>query len=286
MTTVTKEAQLNNPFNAPAEAEKPHSQNLQTKIEEHDRPRLRRDDYGGSGPRPIPVRRRPLRNQAEQACYEALLRQGLVPTKRGYADFWYLDEGGNLSFVEVKPDGLTLSGAQWAFFAAAARAGIRVQTFRPGEGFRNVTRMLGGTEAVRRAVSTDPSVLRMGGNCSVCQDYLPPGTPMKDLLYCPVHFFRHRGCPVPAGVSPPRPPRESRERRRRSCTCTARTPTRARALKLELQVLRGGTHLEFEVETDGAQGSGRMVWWVAGKEVTRPEAREIVQQLGFDLEGP
>jgi len=128
----------------------------------------------------------------------------------------------------------------------------------------------------------DPRFLQKGGDCFVCGSYLEPGTPMRDVVWCPRHYFRCRACDP--GASPLVPGRERGERGR-SCTCTSTLlRARVRATAVEIEVSKAGTAVSFTLSA--ADGTGTVRWWVPGKALTQAQAKAIVTQLGFPVDGP
>jgi hypothetical protein len=137
----------------------------------------------------------------------------------------------------------------------------------------------------------DPRFIQKGGDCFVCQNYVEPGTPMRDLCWCPRHHFRHRACQPSAGggSAPPYTPPGGAERRgeRRRCTCTSTYTTRARARDLKVESHKSGTSVEFTVQLgDSEKEGGRVMWWLDRRQAGRPEALALIAQLGFAYEGP
>jgi len=244
--------------------------------------------------KPPNPRAKPYKNGPEEMCALTLRQDGFNPNKRGYPDFWFLDHTSRLSLVEVKPDGLRPTGNQWAFMAAAARAGLRVMTFRPSEGLRDVTKMLGGADGapIPTADFSDKALyLQKGANCQVCVQYIAPGTALVGLVWCAQHrAWRHSGCQVsPVSLNVRAHARAEREREERGgmrpCTCTSTTATRARAFNVQLDVqAKIGTRVTFEVKLGDSSGrdGGQVSWWVSGKAVNLPEAIEIIATLGFE----
>lgn len=78
-------------------------------------------------------------NRTERECGRFLVGLGIKPHRRGYPDFWWVDDEGRLCFAEVKPSfSQRLSREQLAFFTAAQGNGCRVFRYDPIRGLQEV----------------------------------------------------------------------------------------------------------------------------------------------------
>lgn len=78
------------------------------------------------------MRTRPFRNKQEEAFRQLAERKGWRWTKRGWPDFFCLDERGGIVLVECKQHEDKLSSEQFAVMRAFMLAGIAVRTFHEG----------------------------------------------------------------------------------------------------------------------------------------------------------
>lgn len=79
------------------------------------------------------------KNKAEAECFDYLSEQGWTPTKRGWPDFFCINENGDVIVVEVKPTdrhGLKLN--QNTVMKALAAAGIPCYKYTPDRGLRKL----------------------------------------------------------------------------------------------------------------------------------------------------
>jgi len=150
-------------------------------------------------------------------------------------------------------------------------------------------------ETPRTSWMGDPRFLQKGMNCQVCLRFYPVGTLIDgSFIWCARHrAWRCSGCWPDQGSlnarAYARGERESEERWRsgRPCTCTRTVPggPRVRAFDLSIEISgKSGSAVEFTiVNSDGL--TARVRAWVPGKEVNRPEALEVIGQLGFLYDG-
>ena len=79
------------------------------------------------------------KNEAENACFMELSALGWTATKRGWPDFFCVNDNGDICCVEVKPTGAQrLKNNQAQVMRALSAAGIKCYKWAPDTGFTSV----------------------------------------------------------------------------------------------------------------------------------------------------
>lgn len=79
------------------------------------------------------------KNIPEQKCINKLREKGLKPIRRGWPDYWCVDEDGDLNVIEVKPFQYhPLKKEQHELLSALNKSGVKTWLYTPDKGFKRL----------------------------------------------------------------------------------------------------------------------------------------------------